>query len=203
MSFLGLPWNDKCVDFHKSDRPVKTASVAQVRKPIYKTSVKRWKKYGAGSSRWLTRSRSDPEPAEAEEVQGEGQGIRLNAFPSGAAAARHRQPSGIEAENLKAMRALTHLDRLEAESIQILRETVAEADRPVMLYSIGKDSAVMLHLAKKAFFPSPCRFPCFTSTRRGSSGRCTSFVTRSRRSQASSDRPHQSRGRAAMESIRS
>jgi tetratricopeptide (TPR) repeat protein len=48
IDFLGLPWNDKCVDFHKSDRPVKTASVAQVRKPIYKTSVKRWKKYGDG-----------------------------------------------------------------------------------------------------------------------------------------------------------
>jgi tetratricopeptide (TPR) repeat protein len=48
IEFLGLPWNEKCVDFHKSDRPVKTASVAQVRKPIYKTSVKRWKKYGDG-----------------------------------------------------------------------------------------------------------------------------------------------------------
>jgi Sulfotransferase family len=48
IKFLGLPWNDKCVEFHKSDRPVKTASVAQVRKPIYKTSVKRWKKYGPG-----------------------------------------------------------------------------------------------------------------------------------------------------------
>jgi sulfate adenylyltransferase subunit 2 len=54
---------------------------------------------------------------------------------------------------------LTHLDRLEAESIHILRETVAEADRPVMLYSIGKDSAVMLHLARKAFFPAPLPFP--------------------------------------------
>jgi sulfate adenylyltransferase subunit 2 len=54
---------------------------------------------------------------------------------------------------------LTHLDRLEAESIHILRETVAEAERPVMLYSIGKDSAVMLHLAKKAFFPAPLPFP--------------------------------------------
>ena len=48
IKFLGLAWNDKCVDFHKSDRPVKTASVAQVRKPIYKTSVKRWLKYGDG-----------------------------------------------------------------------------------------------------------------------------------------------------------
>ena len=57
------------------------------------------------------------------------------------------------------MPAMTHLDRLEAESIHILRETVAEADRPVMLYSIGKDSAVMLHLAKKAFFPAPLPFP--------------------------------------------
>jgi sulfate adenylyltransferase subunit 2 len=54
---------------------------------------------------------------------------------------------------------LTHLDRLEAESIFILRETVAETARPVMLYSMGKDSAVMLHLAKKAFFPSPLPFP--------------------------------------------
>ena len=57
------------------------------------------------------------------------------------------------------VRSLTHLDRLEAESIHILRETVAEVARPVMLYSIGKDSAVMLHLAKKAFFPSPLPFP--------------------------------------------
>ena len=57
------------------------------------------------------------------------------------------------------MPALTHLDRLEAESIHIFRETVAEADRPVMLYSIGKDSAVMLHLAKKAFVPAPLPFP--------------------------------------------
>src|SRR5947199_6187236 len=54
---------------------------------------------------------------------------------------------------------LTHLDRLEAESIFILRETVAEAARPVMLYSMGKDSAVMLHLARKAFFPAPLPFP--------------------------------------------
>jgi len=54
---------------------------------------------------------------------------------------------------------LTHLQRLEAESIHILREVVAEAERPVMLYSVGKDSAVMLHLAKKAFHPAPPPFP--------------------------------------------
>ncbi|WP_206186099.1 sulfate adenylyltransferase subunit CysD [Sphingosinicella sp. BN140058] len=53
----------------------------------------------------------------------------------------------------------SHLDRLEAESIHIIREVAAEAERPVMLYSIGKDSAVMLHLARKAFYPSPLPFP--------------------------------------------
>ncbi len=57
------------------------------------------------------------------------------------------------------MHRLTHLERLEAESIHILRETVAEAARPVMLYSIGKDSAAMLHLAAKAFAPAPLPFP--------------------------------------------
>jgi sulfate adenylyltransferase subunit 2 len=55
--------------------------------------------------------------------------------------------------------SLTHLQRLEAESIQILREVVAECAKPVMLYSIGKDSAVMLHLATKAFYPAPPPFP--------------------------------------------
>ena len=55
--------------------------------------------------------------------------------------------------------ALTHLQRLEAESIHIMREVVAECEKPVMLYSIGKDSACMLHLARKAFFPSPPPFP--------------------------------------------
>jgi sulfate adenylyltransferase subunit 2 len=56
-------------------------------------------------------------------------------------------------------RRLTHLQRLQAESIHIMREVVAECERPVMLYSVGKDSAVMLHLARKAFFPSPPPFP--------------------------------------------
>ncbi len=57
------------------------------------------------------------------------------------------------------MKTLTHLERLEAESIHIIREVVAEAEKPVMLYSVGKDSAVMLHLARKAFYPSPPPFP--------------------------------------------
>jgi len=56
-------------------------------------------------------------------------------------------------------RTLTHLQRLEAESIHIMREVVAETEKPVMLYSIGKDSACMLHLAKKAFYPAPPPFP--------------------------------------------
>ncbi|MGB9331851.1 MAG: sulfate adenylyltransferase subunit CysD [Steroidobacteraceae bacterium] len=54
---------------------------------------------------------------------------------------------------------LTHLQRLEAESIHIMREVLAECERPVMLYSIGKDSAVMLHLAVKAFYPAVPPFP--------------------------------------------
>jgi sulfate adenylyltransferase subunit 2 len=56
-------------------------------------------------------------------------------------------------------KALTHLESLEAESIHIIREVVAECEKPVMLYSIGKDSAVMVHLARKAFHPSPPPFP--------------------------------------------
>ena len=56
-------------------------------------------------------------------------------------------------------RNLTHLERLEAEAIHIMREVVAEAERPVFLYSVGKDSAVMLHIALKAFYPAPPPFP--------------------------------------------
>ncbi|MGB8843073.1 MAG: sulfate adenylyltransferase subunit CysD [Aliidongia sp.] len=61
--------------------------------------------------------------------------------------------------NRVAMSRLTHLEQLEAESIHIMREVVAETEHPVMLYSIGKDSAVMLHLALKAFYPSKPPFP--------------------------------------------
>ena len=73
------------------------------------------------------------------------QPLRAIADPSGAA--------------LPSPATLTHLQRLEAESIHILREVVAECERPVMLYSIGKDSSVMLHLAAKAFYPSKPPFP--------------------------------------------
>ena len=64
---------------------------------------------------------------------------------------------------------LTHLRELEAESIHIIREAAAEFDNPVMLYSIGKDSSVMLRLARKAFHPGSLPFRCCTSIRRGSS----------------------------------
>jgi sulfate adenylyltransferase subunit 2 len=63
--------------------------------------------------------------------------------------------SGLKAEPTR----LTHLQRLEAESIHIMREAVAQAERPVMLYSIGKDSSVMLRLALKAFYPAKPPFP--------------------------------------------
>lgn len=68
-------------------------------------------------------------------------------------------PKATRPEAHEKTQTLTHLQRLEAESIQIMREVVAEAENPVMLYSIGKDSAVMLHLARKAFFPAVPPFP--------------------------------------------
>ena len=57
------------------------------------------------------------------------------------------------------MSQLSHLDALEAEAIYIIREVAAECEKPVMLYSIGKDSSVMLHLAMKAFYPEKPPFP--------------------------------------------
>ena len=60
------------------------------------------------------------------------------------------------------MSQLSHLDALEAEAIYIIREVAAECEKPVMLYSIGKDSSVMLHLAMKAFYPEKPPFPFFT-----------------------------------------
>ncbi|HEY0438031.1 MAG TPA: sulfate adenylyltransferase subunit CysD [Phenylobacterium sp.] len=68
-------------------------------------------------------------------------------------------PHSSSTESARSAPMLTHLQRLEAESIHIFREVVAECERPVMLYSIGKDSAVMLRLAMKAFYPSKPPFP--------------------------------------------
>jgi len=70
-----------------------------------------------------------------------------------------RPVAAPDAKSALSAQTLTHLQRLEAESIHIMREVAAEAERPVMLYSIGKDSAVMLHLAAKAFYPSKPPFP--------------------------------------------
>jgi len=76
-------------------------------------------------------------------------------YDSGSAALRH----GISAAPTVSRKKLTHLQALEAESIYILREAVAEFAQPVMLYSIGKDSSVMLRLAQKAFYPGKIPFP--------------------------------------------
>ena len=76
----------------------------------------------------------------------------------------HHSPSEIELKSeqsfcRKSSGGMTHLDKLEAESIHIIREVMSEAANPVMLYSVGKDSSVMLHLARKAFYPSSPPFP--------------------------------------------
>ena len=80
--------------------------------------------------------------------------LQLLAYPSGLDLPRQSSAGGVQQRVVS-----QHLARLEAESIHILREAVAEAENPVMLYSVGKDSSVMLHLARKAFFPSPPPFP--------------------------------------------
>ena len=66
---------------------------------------------------------------------------------------------GRHSEQFISEECMSHLDKLEAESIHIIREVIAEANNPVMLYSAGKDSSAMLHLAQKAFYPSPVPFP--------------------------------------------
>jgi sulfate adenylyltransferase subunit 2 len=81
------------------------------------------------------------------------------AAPKSAAAQSPLTPDGAPRIVTSEPRSLTHLERLEAESIHIIREVAAECEKPVMLYSIGKDSAVMLHLAMKAFYPSKPPFP--------------------------------------------
>src|SRR6185369_17936682 len=77
----------------------------------------------------------------------------------GGARRRERRLMNMQSPIAEAELAPTHLQQLEAESIHIMREVVAETDNPVMLYSVGKDSAVMLHLARKAFHPAPPPFP--------------------------------------------
>ncbi len=86
-----------------------------------------------------------------------GNTIRLGTFAYPGEQAGRRTP--VSVRSAIGEDKLSYLDRLEAESIHILREAVAQADNPVMLYSLGKDSSVMLHLAKKAFYPSTPPFP--------------------------------------------
>jgi len=85
--------------------------------------------------------------------------VRGGAVDAPAVAAGHSRSSAATVVPELGSGSLTHLQRLEAESIYIMREVVAEAESPVMLYSIGKDSSVMLHLAMKAFYPATPPFP--------------------------------------------
>jgi sulfate adenylyltransferase subunit 2 len=90
-------------------------------------------------------------------------GISVGSYPDsarGSVRSEAARPADSKRHSTECgMSRLTHLQRLEAESIHIMREVVAESQKPVMLYSVGKDSAVMLHLARKAFYPSPPPFP--------------------------------------------
>jgi len=107
-------------------------------------------------SHWLTESLSETlivsDPADIPISSASSRPIKpMTTHSNAAAPPRPASPASLQ--------TLTHLQRLEAESIQIMREVAAEADNPVMLYSVGKDSAVMLHLARKAFFPAVPPFP--------------------------------------------
>jgi sulfate adenylyltransferase subunit 2 len=85
--------------------------------------------------------------------------VRGDRLAVGNRRARSSEPRGHSIATAASAAPLTHLQRLEAESLHIIREAVAEAERPVMLYSAGKDSSVMLHLTRKAFHPAPPPFP--------------------------------------------
>ncbi|VAV94900.1 Sulfate adenylyltransferase subunit 2 [hydrothermal vent metagenome] len=86
--------------------------------------------------------------------------MRLAELEQSYAVKDHPQSTAVTPKpDVVSAQAMTHLDRLEAESMHIMREVAAESEKPVMLYSVGKDSAVMLHLAMKAFYPSKPPFP--------------------------------------------
>src|SRR5437764_12983238 len=101
---------------------------------------------------WSSRAARDAgeaTPAAGERAGAEAHGV-AGAVGDGTGVSERAERAGIR---------LTHLQRLEAESIYIMREVVAQAEKPVMLYSIGKDSSVMLRLALKAFYPGKPPFP--------------------------------------------
>ena len=83
---------------------------------------------------------------------------------------------------------LTHLRQLEAESIHIIREVAAEFSNPVMMYSIGKDSSVMLHLARKAFYPGTLPFPLLHVDTGGDPARGQPFVPEDKTDQHTEER---------------
>jgi 3'-phosphoadenosine 5'-phosphosulfate sulfotransferase (PAPS reductase)/FAD synthetase len=87
--------------------------------------------------------------------------------------------------------ALTHLQQLEAESIHIIREAVAQSDNPVMLYSIGKDSSVLLRLALKAFYPGKLPFPLLHIDTTWKFRDMIAFRDKVARTRSGSDCPHQ------------
>ena len=90
IEFLGLEWDKKCLEFHKSDRPVKTASVAQVRKPIYNTAVKRWKKYGDGLQPLVDaiEGKSAGKPSASRKPKAKAEGQEILQSPAGRACTR-------------------------------------------------------------------------------------------------------------------
>ncbi len=138
-----------------SDRPVNAGGVSLGSKPSVKTPVTST----SGNSHSSGSAEHSPPRPQAHSIRPLPLTLQVNqtmTTPSDQQAAASPAPSGGKASST---RTLTHLQRLEAESIHIMREVVAEADNPVMLYSIGKDSAVMLHLARKAFFPAVPPFP--------------------------------------------
>lgn len=91
---------------------------------------------------------------------GEPHNVNINQFSSNSSSSLSvRDVTTEPSSRYKGLSSLTHLQRLEAEAIHIMREVVAEADKPVMLYSIGKDSSCMVRLAQKAFYPSAPPFP--------------------------------------------
>ena len=149
-----------------------TAEATGLSAPTVTAALKAYREGGWEAVPVAPRGRKPGRGVEGGEEAGDGGGASEGA-PSGGSGEAGRGPGGSDASAARVgrpasdteagpgagTRTLTHLERLEAESIHIMREVVAEAENPVMLYSVGKDSAVMVHLARKAFFPAPPPFP--------------------------------------------
>ncbi len=123
------------------------APVTRLNQGIEKTWIQQWQQQTGNSALLLPAAMESDNSNSSSTITARSTMTALNQTPDKAS------------DLLLAPEQLTHLQRLEAESIHIMREVVAEAENPVMLYSIGKDSAVMLHLAVKAFYPAPPPFP--------------------------------------------